>query len=62
DVTGLDISWGTYALACIVPGVVALIATPYLVYKLATPELTQTPEAPQIARDELKKMGPMSGD
>ncbi|HBX75716.1 MAG TPA: anion permease, partial [Acidaminococcaceae bacterium] len=61
DVTGLDITWGTYALATILPGIIALIITPYLVYKLATPELTQTPEAPQIARDELEKMGPMSG-
>ena len=61
DVTGLDITWGTYALATILPGIIALIITPYLVYKLATPELTQTPEAPQLARDELEKMGPMSG-
>ena len=61
DVTGLDITWGTYALATILPGIIALIITPYLVYKLATPELTQTPEAPQLAKDELQKMGPMSG-
>ena len=61
DVTGLDITWGTYALATILPGIIALIITPYLVYKLATPELTQTPEAPKLAREELKKMGPMSG-
>ena len=61
DVTGLDITWGTYALATILPGIIALIITPYLVYKLATPELTQTPEAPQLAKDELEKMGPMSG-
>jgi DASS family divalent anion:Na+ symporter len=60
DVTGLDITWGTYALATILPGIIALIITPYLVYKLATPELTQTPEAPQLAKDELQKMGPMS--
>ena len=61
DVTGLDITWGTYALATILPGIIALIITPYLVYKLATPELTHTPEAPQLAKDELQKMGPMSG-
>ena len=60
DVTGLDITWGTYALATILPGIIALVITPYLVYKLATPELTQTPEAPQLAKDELEKMGPMS--
>ena len=61
DVTGLDITWGTYALATILPGIIALIITPYLVYKLATPELTKTPEAPELAKDELRKMGPMSG-
>ncbi|MBQ9573106.1 MAG: anion permease [Acidaminococcaceae bacterium] len=61
DVTGLEITWGTYALATILPGIIALIITPYLVYKLATPELTQTPEAPELAKDELRKMGPMSG-
>ena len=61
DVTGLEITWDTYALATILPGIIALIITPYLVYKLATPELTQTPEAPQLAKDELQKMGPMSG-
>ena len=61
DVTGLEITWGAYALATIVPGIIALIITPYLVYKLATPELTQTPEAPKLAKAELEKMGPMSG-
>lgn len=62
DVAGIDISWGTYALACIIPGLVAIALTPYLVYKVAPPEMKETPDAPQIARDELQKMGPMSTD
>ncbi len=62
ETVGVEISWGLYALACIVPGVVALAITPYLVYKVCPPELKDTPEAPALAKEELSKMGPMSKD
>ena len=58
----VDLSWGFWALACSVPGIIALLLCPYLVYKLDPPELKQTPEAPEIARKELSKMGPMTKD
>ena len=57
---GVDISWGTWAMACIVPGIIALIICPFVVYHLDPPEIKKTPEAPEIARKELAKMGPMS--
>lgn len=57
----ITLSWGSWALATIVPGIIALVVCPYLVYKLNPPEITETPEAPEIARKELEKMGPMSG-
>lgn len=60
ETAGVDISWGLWALAAIVPGLLALAICPYLVYKICPPELTQTPEAPELARRELAKMGPMS--
>lgn len=56
----LNISWGTWALAAIVPGLVALAVTPYLLYKLYPPEIKHTPEAKDLAYRELEKMGPMS--
>ena len=59
---GVNISWGGWALACIVPGLLALIICPYIIYKLFPPELKETPEAPEIARKELEAMGPMSSD
>ncbi len=62
EAIGVEISWGMYALACIVPGLVALAITPYLVYKVSPPELKDTPEAPALAREELAKMGPMTKD
>jgi DASS family divalent anion:Na+ symporter len=56
----VNISWGTWALAGIVPGLVALAVTPYIIYKLYPPEITKTPEAKELARKEIEKMGPMS--
>lgn len=56
----INISWGLWALAASVPGIVSLIAVPYLLYKIYPPELTKTPEAKVLAAQELAKMGPMS--
>lgn len=57
---GIDISWGTWALAAIVPGLVALIVMPWFMAKVYKPGLTKTPEAPAHAREELKELGSMS--
>ena len=57
---GVTISWGTWALACILPGLVSLLIAPYLIYKIYPPELKYTPEAKDLAKKELLKMGPMS--
>lgn len=57
---GVQISWGTWALAGIVPGLIALAICPYVIYKMYPPELKKTPEAKVIARREVDKMGPMT--
>ncbi len=57
---GIEISWGKWALAALVPGVVSLIAVPWVMSKIYPPTVTKTPQAPQQARDELRKAGPMS--
>ena len=56
----VDISWGTWALAAIVPGIVSMICIPYLLFKLDPPEIKDTPEAANIAKEALDKLGPMS--
>ena len=56
----VELSWGAWALAGIVPGLIALALVPYIVYKLYPPEITKTPEAKVIAQQEIEKMGPMS--
>ncbi|OBW95960.1 DASS family sodium-coupled anion symporter [Gallibacterium salpingitidis] len=57
---GVTISWTTWFLGAIVPGIVSLIVLPYLVYLVYPPELKHTPKMAEMAREELQRMGPMS--
>jgi DASS family divalent anion:Na+ symporter len=56
---GVEITWGAWALGALVPGLVSLLVLPFLIYRLYPPEITETPAAALIARDELARMGPM---
>lgn len=56
---GLEITWGKWALAAIVPGIVSLIVVPYLIYKIYPPGIKETPEAAAFALQQLEEMGPM---
>ncbi len=55
----VSLSWGTWALAAIVPGLISLILVPYFLYKMYPPEIKATPQASQMAETELGKMGPL---
>jgi DASS family divalent anion:Na+ symporter len=55
----VSISWGGWALAAIVPGILSLIIVPYVLYKIYPPEIKATPQAAELAHAELEKMGPM---
>ncbi|WP_192867811.1 anion permease [Thaumasiovibrio subtropicus] len=57
---GVEITWGSWALAAIVPGLLCLALIPLVMYKVFPPELKRTPEMRQLAQDELKKMGKMT--
>ena len=54
---GVELTWGGWALAAIVPGLVSLAVVPWILYKIYPPEIKETPEAPQMARDRLAEMG-----
>ena len=56
---GVEISYGSWALASSVPSLVAFIVIPWLLFKIFPPEIKETPEAPQIAKEQLKHMGPV---
>jgi divalent anion:Na+ symporter, DASS family len=57
---GVNISWGSWALAALVPGLVALLVTPLIIRKVLPPTLKDTSQAMAIANDRLKEMGPVS--
>lgn len=54
------ITWGGWALAAIVPGLLSLLIMPYFLYKIYPPEIKKTPEAKDLAKEELAKLGAMS--
>lgn len=56
----LDITWGLWAMAAIVPGVLSIFIIPYFIYSIYKPEITKTREAQILARKELDIMGPMT--
>ncbi|SEN77983.1 DASS family sodium-coupled anion symporter [Cryobacterium luteum] len=57
---GIDVTWGNWALAALVPGLLSLVAVPWVMSKVYGPTITKTPEAPAYARKELAEMGRMS--
>ena len=56
----IHLSWGTWFVAMVVPGMVAMVLMPIILYFLYKPEITSTPDAPEMARAKLKEMGLMS--
>jgi di/tricarboxylate transporter len=57
DSLGATISWGQWALAGLVPGLICLLTAPAILYFLYPPEVKETPDAPAAARKELEKLG-----
>ncbi|MEK1355400.1 DASS family sodium-coupled anion symporter [Limosilactobacillus fermentum] len=58
--SGVNISWGGWFLAALVPGILFLIVVPWLIYKMYPPEIKETPNAKQWAEKELDQMGKMT--
>ncbi|MFT4248727.1 MAG: DASS family sodium-coupled anion symporter [Pseudomonas sp.] len=54
------LSWTTWALCMLLPGLACLLLMPLAIYLLSPPETKVTPNAIDYARGELAKMGPLS--
>ena len=61
EYAGVTITWTSWFVAGLVPGIVSSIAVPYVVYRVLPPELKHTPAAPSFAGEELDKLGPVRG-
>ncbi len=56
-IEGIDITWGQWALAASVPGLLALATIPFIMFKLIRPTVTETPAATEIAQAKLTELG-----
>ncbi|TVP48943.1 MAG: DASS family sodium-coupled anion symporter [Halomonas sp.] len=56
----IQLSWTTWAIAMLLPGMVAILAMPLILYWLYPPEIKQTPHATQMARDKLAELGKLN--
>ena len=60
--TGIRLSYGAWFAAAIVPALCSLTVVPLVIYRFFPPEIKETPEAPEFAAAELKRIGPMSSN
>ena len=59
---GYSLSWGRWALAAVVPGLISLVLMPLIVFKLFPPAIKETPHAAEFARSKLAEMGRLEKD
>lgn len=59
-ILGVDLNWGLWAMAMIVPGLICLVIVPAVGYFIYRPEL-KTVDNKKIANEGLAEMGPMKG-
>jgi len=60
--SGLKINFGSWLLAASVPALATILMLPFVLSRLFPPGVTETPDAPAIARKELQSMGSLSRD
>ena len=56
---GVKITWVSWALGAVVPGLVSLLLVPAAIYYLSPPSIKETPEAARMAKERLGGMGLM---
>lgn len=60
QVTGIELTYSSWFLGGIVPGLISLLVVPQLLYRVFPPEIKRTPAAADLAREELQRMGSMT--
>lgn len=55
----ISLSWSTWAIAMLVPGLVAMALMPLVLYWLSPPEIKDTPGASRFAQDRINELGPV---
>ncbi|OOR90717.1 anion permease [Moraxella bovis] len=58
----IHMSWTTWAVAMLLPGLACILLMPLIIYVLAKPEITQTPDVKDFTRQKLAELGKLSRD
>ena len=58
--SSLQLTWTSWALCMLLPGLLCILLMPLVIYMLSPPQLKATPNAVQYAHDQMAKMGPVS--
>lgn len=56
----IHLTWGTWALAMLLPGLAAMFLMPLVLYFIYPPEIKETPNAAQFAKERLQELGVMN--
>ncbi len=56
---GLSLTWGKWAIAAFIPGLLSLLVLPLVIFKISPPDIKKSPEAVESAKKVLKDMGPL---
>ena len=59
---GLEVNFGSWLLVASVPALATIALLPLILYRLFPPGITDTPDAPQAARQALQEAGRLSCD
>lgn len=59
EAAGVQLSYTSWLVGAIVPGLISLLVIPLLLYRIFPPEIKRTPRAAEFAAEELKRMGPV---
>jgi len=55
------LTWSAWALYMLVPGLIAMILMPLVIFLISPPEMKRTPDAVTFAKNELKNLGRLKG-
>lgn len=58
----IQLSWTTWALAMFLPGMACILLMPLVIYFIAKPEITNTPDVKNFTRAKLTELGRLSRD
>ena len=56
----VELTWMRWLSGSIVPGLLAFVTVPWLIFRWMRPEIEDTTPARNLAHEELKRMGPLS--